>query len=66
VASSRRARRELGWTPRASSLEQMLTDAWAWKVTHPQGYADRLPAEAEKEPTTSGPERGIAASAATI
>src|SRR5437764_9631410 len=31
VASSRRARRELGWTPRHSSLEQMLTDAWGWR-----------------------------------
>jgi UDP-glucose 4-epimerase len=40
VASSRRARRELGWQPRHSSLEQMLTDAWAWREAHPRGYAD--------------------------
>jgi UDP-glucose 4-epimerase len=39
VASSRRARRELGWTPRHSSLEQMLSDAWAWRLAHPRGYA---------------------------
>jgi len=38
VASSRRARRELGWAPRHSSLEKMLTDAWAWRMEHPAGY----------------------------
>ena len=40
VASSRRARRELGWQPKHSSLEQMLTDAWAWREAHPQGYRE--------------------------
>lgn len=40
VASSRRARRELGWQPSHSTLDQMLTDAWAWHETHPAGYAD--------------------------
>jgi UDP-glucose 4-epimerase len=39
VASSRRARRELGWQPQHSKLEQMLADAWAWRLTHPNGYA---------------------------
>jgi UDP-glucose 4-epimerase len=40
VASSRRARRELGWQPKHSTLEQMLADAWAWREAHPRGYAD--------------------------
>jgi UDP-glucose 4-epimerase len=40
VASSRRARRELGWHPQYSKLEQMLADAWAWREQHPNGYAD--------------------------
>lgn len=40
VASSRRARRELGWQPRHSSLDRMLADAWAWRQAHPNGYAD--------------------------
>ena len=40
VASSRRARRELGWQPSHSSLEQMLADAWAWRERHPNGYAE--------------------------
>jgi len=41
VASSRRARRELGWQPVHSTLEHMLADAWAWRESHPDGYADR-------------------------
>jgi UDP-glucose 4-epimerase len=49
VASSRRARRELGWTPRFSSLEQMLTDAWAWRLAHPHGYDEVTGAEAATE-----------------
>ena len=40
VASSRRARRELGWQPKHSTLEQMLADAWAWREAHPNGYGD--------------------------
>jgi UDP-glucose 4-epimerase len=40
VASSRRARRELGWQPTHSTLEHMLADAWAWREAHPKGYAD--------------------------
>lgn len=40
VASSRRARRELGWQPRHSRLDEMLADAWAWKLEHPRGYAN--------------------------
>jgi UDP-glucose 4-epimerase len=46
VASSRRARRELGWQPEHSKLEQMLADAWAWRLTHPNGYA--------RQPKTDG------------
>jgi UDP-glucose 4-epimerase len=56
VASSRRARRELGWQPQHSSLEQMLSDAWAWREAHPAGYVE--PETAHRPP----PER-IAASA---
>jgi UDP-glucose 4-epimerase len=46
VASSRRARRELGWQPRHSVLDQMLTDAWAWREKHPNGYAGGASADA--------------------
>jgi UDP-glucose 4-epimerase len=41
VASSRRARRELGWQPRHTQLDEMLADAWAWKLAHPKGYSMR-------------------------
>ena len=61
VASSRRARRELGWQPAHSSLEQMLDDAWAWREAHPNGYADRVP-DAER-PHAMTPEEPVAASA---
>jgi len=42
VASSRRARLALGWHPEHSKLEQMLADAWAWRLTHPSGYSKAL------------------------
>ena len=52
VASSRRARRELGWQPQHSSLEQMLADAWAWRAGAPgrlrrrcDGWDRTVPAE---------------------
>jgi UDP-glucose 4-epimerase len=40
IASSRRIRRELGWRPVRTSLEQMLGDAWEWHRAHPRGYPD--------------------------
>jgi UDP-glucose 4-epimerase len=53
VASSRRARRELGWQPQNSKLDEMLTDAWAWKLAHPDGYARQPPDEVAAEPVTA-------------
>ncbi len=46
VASSRRARRELGWQPQHSKLDEMLADAWAWRVAHPDGYSQPKAADA--------------------
>ncbi|MEO5966091.1 MAG: UDP-glucose 4-epimerase GalE [Candidatus Limnocylindrales bacterium] len=40
VASNTRARDELGWEPRRSSLEEMVGSAWAWRRAHPEGYGD--------------------------
>jgi UDP-glucose 4-epimerase len=54
VASSRRARRELGWQPRYSKLDQMLTDAWAWKLAHPAGYASEAMAEPAADRSDAG------------
>ena len=40
VASNARARDTLGWTPRRSTLEEMIGSAWAWRQAHPGGYED--------------------------
>lgn len=37
-AAPDKARRELGWTPRVSDLETIVTTAWRWHTSHPQGY----------------------------
>ena len=39
VASSEKIRRELGWVPKYSSLEQIIASAWEWHREHPNGYA---------------------------
>lgn len=38
VASSERARDELGWTPARGELDTIIADAWAWHSAHPRGY----------------------------
>lgn len=38
VASSARARADLGWTPRHGDLDTIVRTAWAWHQAHPQGY----------------------------
>jgi UDP-glucose 4-epimerase len=38
VADSQRAERDLGWTAQRSQLDALLSDAWAWRVRHPDGY----------------------------
>jgi len=58
VASSRRARRELGWQPKHSTLEQMLADAWAWREANPKGYPDGA-----ADGTAPMPAEAVAASA---
>ncbi len=40
VASNARARDVLGWTPRRSTLREMLGSAWAWRRAHPESYGD--------------------------
>ena len=40
VASSAKAREVLDWTPRRSTLEEMIGSAWAWRRAHPAGYGD--------------------------
>jgi UDP-glucose 4-epimerase len=38
VASSSRARDDLGWRPERQRLEIILGDAWEWLEAHPEGY----------------------------
>jgi len=38
VASSNSIKRELGWSPRYSDLEDIVRSAWNWRRAHPNGY----------------------------
>ena len=38
VASSEKIRVDLGWKPEKPELEAMISDAWEWMQTHPNGY----------------------------
>jgi UDP-glucose 4-epimerase len=38
VASTRRAREQLGWNPRFEDLATIIESAWQWHRAHPQGY----------------------------
>ena len=39
VASSEKAQRELGWKPEKPEISAMISDAWAWMKSHPEGYS---------------------------
>jgi UDP-glucose 4-epimerase len=41
VASSEKARAELGWQPTRGTLEEIIASAWTWHKSHPNGYGDR-------------------------
>jgi len=38
VASSERARHDLGWEPKHPTLEEIIASAWEWHRRHPHGY----------------------------
>jgi UDP-glucose 4-epimerase len=38
VAAIDRARNVLGWTPRRSSLDEMIGSAWRWRLAHPGAF----------------------------
>ena len=40
VASSERAKRELGWRPRFADLDEIVRTALRWHEAHPNGYLD--------------------------
>lgn len=39
IASSEKIRRDLGWEPKYTTLEQIVASAWEWHKSHPNGYA---------------------------
>lgn len=39
IAASDSIKQELGWKPKHSDLEKIVSDAWRWFQQHPQGYA---------------------------
>lgn len=38
IASSARIKKDLGWTQKYSSIEQIVSDTWEWMKRHPRGY----------------------------
>jgi len=40
VASSERARKELGWNPKYDKLETIIETAWNWHKNNPDGFKD--------------------------
>ena len=38
IASSSKAKKILGWSPEHDSLEEIISSAWKWHKTHPNGY----------------------------
>jgi UDP-glucose 4-epimerase len=40
VGSSKKAETILGWTPKFTSLEEMVKSAMRWRVEHPDGYGE--------------------------
>ena len=41
VASSAKIRRELGWQPQHTELQDIIGSAWEWHKSHPKGYGSR-------------------------
>lgn len=42
VASSEKIKRELGWTPQHDNLREIISSAWDWHKSHPNGYEEKL------------------------
>lgn len=38
IASSEKAKKELGWKPKYDSLQSIIATAWKWHESHPNGY----------------------------
>lgn len=40
IADSSKARTVLGWAPQFDDIEKIMSSAWAWHSSHPNGYDD--------------------------
>ena len=40
IASSQKAMDVLGWAPKYTNVEDIISTAWNWHSTHPNGYDD--------------------------
>lgn len=40
IASSEKAKKELGWSPKYNSIKKIVSDAWNWHKQHPNGYEE--------------------------
>jgi UDP-glucose 4-epimerase len=40
VANASKIRKELGWEPKYTDLQSIITTAWRWHSTHPNGFED--------------------------
>lgn len=40
IASSEKAKKVLGWSPKKTSINEIIKDAWKWHKSHPNGYQD--------------------------
>ena len=40
VASSEKIKRELGWKPEHTDLQEIISSAWEWHRSHPNGYEE--------------------------
>jgi UDP-glucose 4-epimerase len=40
VASSEKIKRELGWKPQHDDLHEIISSAWEWHQSHPNGYEE--------------------------
>ncbi len=50
AASNEKISRELGWSPRYTSLEAIIRSAWNWFQAHPHGYEHKTGSHTGNEP----------------
>jgi len=53
VATHEKLARAVGWRPTRSNLRDIIEDAWAWRLAHPNGYKSPVVAEAQETATVT-------------